>query len=549
MTENYGITKEQRSIKVYLEPSSENRFLVVENPHINKLIFKRPSTNDLIKTGDHYPYTQRKINNRFFVFALKPFLKKDTVNLIFDKSGENLSYTLRILNEKEFKLYERNDNLIIGLIVGFYSLAFLIAVLLFFYFRSIKIFLFLSYIFFSFLWILNDAGVLYEYLWPNAPVWHNSTRGFLSSLTIILFALYIRENKNKIFNRNVIRVVIVIIGALAFKFSTTFLLANGIFPEKLKYSSSHLNGYILFSLFTTVSLFILLEIKKHRNDLFEMFAILTYCFFVISLSLRELGYSFFIFNSIHQLQALPFFLLQLIFMSIHIFNIEAEYKREREIEFIQYKINQQRETDKQILQVEENEKKRIAQNIHDEIGGIFVSIKYQVLSLKEKVNQIISQKDLDRLIELSNIGVQKQYSIIDDLLFEIDDKKTFINHLRDHLDLIIVKKDIVINSHFDADESHWTFFQKTQLFRIIAELITNTIKHANASVIEICITNNQNINMKYFDNGIGYNINTINKRNGIKNILTRVNAMNGKITFNNDQNITVIDIEIPIKDE
>jgi signal transduction histidine kinase len=546
---NYGITKDKQNTYVYLDSSSVQRFLIVENPHINKLLLIQKSNHDSILTGDSYPFIQRKIMNRFFVFPIYPSSVRDTLNLIFDKSGENLSYTLRILSEEKYKLYERNDNLVIGIIVGFYCLAFVIVILLFLYYRSIKILLFLLYIFFSLLWILNDAGVLFQYLWPNWPVWHNSTRGFLSSLTIILFALYIRENKNKIFNQNIIRVVLVIIVSLGIKFLTTFLLAKGIFPENLKYAASHINGIILLLLFSTVSFFILLEIKKHKDDLFEMLAILTYCLFVMSLSFRELGLSFLILEGIHQLQALPFFLVQLIFMSIHLFKLEESTKKERELAFIEFKINQQRQTDMRILEVEENEKRRIAQNIHDEIGGIFVAIKYKALTIQEKMIKVLSEVNLQDLIELSNQGIKKQYSIIDDLLFEINDKKTFLTHLKDHLHLILVNQNIRTNLIFETDEDRWTYFQKKQLFRIISELITNTNKHTKASIIDIHIFGYDHIQFHYSDNGPGYDISSVKKGNGITNIISRVNAMNGNISFSNQNRQTRVEIEILLSNE
>jgi hypothetical protein len=131
---NYGITKDKQNTYVYLDSSSVQRFLIVENPHINKLLLIQKSNHDSILTGDSYPFIQRKIMNRFFVFPIYPSSVRDTLNLIFDKSGENLSYTLRILSEEKYKLYERNDNLVIGIIVGFYCLAFVIVILLFLYY-------------------------------------------------------------------------------------------------------------------------------------------------------------------------------------------------------------------------------------------------------------------------------------------------------------------------------------------------------------------------------------------------------------------------------
>lgn len=542
---NYGITKSSKKLKIPINPSSEIRFLVIENPHLNKIIFSRTSSDYIIEAGDYYPFHNRKINDRFFVFEISPLPIKDTINIIFDKSGENLSYTIRVLDQSSFNSYEQKDNLAIGIVIGFYLLAVITSLLLFIYIRSVKILLFLLYVFFSLMWILNDAGILYEFLWPNSPIWHNSTRGFLSSLTIVLFALYIRENQNKIFNKNLIRLVIIVIFALAIKFFITFFVAQGIFPERLKYSSSHLNAIILLMLFTTITCFILFEIRKHRNDFFEMLAIITYCLFVISLASKELGFPFLIIENIHQLQALPFFFVQLIFMSIHLFKVEEDSKREQRLAFITFKINQEREIDRRILEVQENEKKRIAQNIHDEIGGIFVSIKYQLLTLKEKIKGVLSDIEIERLIDLANLGVKKQYSIIDDLLFEISDQKRFVDYLNEYIALAIPTNEIKVDLKFDSNETNWSALQKTQVFKVFTELITNTIKHAKASFIRIEIMDSDSIKIRYTDNGIGFDEPKVEMGNGLPNIRRRIDALNGEVQFLGINDLTVFEISIP----
>ncbi|MEY3085842.1 MAG: hypothetical protein RL037_2041 [Bacteroidota bacterium] len=546
---NYGITKSSKKLQIPINPSAEIRFLIIENPHVNKISFSLSSSSNFIEAGDYYPFHVRKINNRFFVFEIRPLPIKDTINLVFDKSGENLSFTIRLLNKSSFNAYEQKDNLAIGIVIGFYLLAVITSLLLLIQSKSVKILLFLLYIFFSLIWILNDAGILYQFLWPNSPTWHNSTRGFLSSLTIILFALYIRENRNQIFNKNLIRLVVVVICALLIKFFITFFVAQGIFPEQLKYSSSHLNAIILLMLFTTIVCFILFEIRKHRKDFFEMLAIITYCLFVISLVLKELGFPFLIIDNIHQLQALPFFFVQLIFMSIHLFKVEEDIKREQRLAFITFKINQEREIDKRILEVEENEKKRIAQNIHDEIGGIFVSIKYKALTLKEKFKGVLSDIELEKLIDLANLGVKKQYSIIDDLLFEINDQTRFIDYLNEYISLVIPANEIKVDLKFISNENNWTTLQKTQIFKVLTELITNTLKHAKASSVSIEIHDTDKICIRYSDDGIGFEENAVQLGNGLPNIKRRINALNGEIKYLRVNDLTVFDISIPIINE
>lgn len=540
---NYGITKSPKEAVVYLDPQTSVRYIVIENAHINKVEYK--SNSGTIFSGDIYPFDSRPIKSRFFIFEVAPTRKMDTVKLTLDKSGENLSYTIKVFDKKSYDTYERNDNIAIGIIIGFYGVAIMISLILFFYLQSKKILYFFLYTLFSLGWILNDGGILYEYLWPNSALFHKSSRGIFSSITIILFALYIHQNKNKFFHKNIIRVIVFTICILFFKLINAFIVARGLFPDSFKYSSIYLNAIVLFIIFLSVFIFILTEIKKHRKDIYEMLAILVYCLFVLSLVLNELGFSFFMISNIHQFQALPFFFIQLIFMSIHLFKIEAQEKRERELAFIEFKINQERETDRKILEVEENEKKRIAQNIHDEIGGVFVALKYQILSIKQKITSETDLKNLDSLINLSNEGIKKQYSIIDDLLFDINNTKNFESILKDYCNLIILNQHIQLDISVNINEHIWSTVKKTQLYRIIVELITNTIKHAEASIIRIEINDDEFITVTYSDNGKGFDINKIKEGNGIKNIRKRVNALNGDLFFSKMEGLSFVNIKIP----
>lgn len=145
---NFGITKSSKQLHIPIAPSADIRYLVIENPHLNKIIFSLASTGSIIETGDYFPFHNRTIKNRFFVFEIVPLPTKDTAHLVFDKSGENLSYTIRLLNHLSFNAYVQKDNLAIGITIGFYLLAVIASLLLLIQSSSVKILLFLFYIFF-----------------------------------------------------------------------------------------------------------------------------------------------------------------------------------------------------------------------------------------------------------------------------------------------------------------------------------------------------------------------------------------------------------------
>jgi signal transduction histidine kinase len=85
-----------------------------------------------------------------------------------------------------------------------------------------------------------------------------------------------------------------------------------------------------------------------------------------------------------------------------------------------------------------------------------------------------------------------------------------------------------------------------KIYRIVSELITNSIKHAQCKNINIQFQkNNDYYSLDYIDDGIGFDKN--NKRNhGINNIESRVNFVNGTIDLFSIPGKTHYSIQIPI---
>jgi signal transduction histidine kinase len=70
------------------------------------------------------------------------------------------------------------------------------------------------------------------------------------------------------------------------------------------------------------------------------------------------------------------------------------------------------------------------------------------------------------------------------------------------------------------------------IFRIVQEQLNNIVKHAKAKIVIIGLTQlNENLQLRIKDNGIGFN--PAEKRNGIglKNIVSRTDLFNGKMSI------------------
>ena len=92
----------------------------------------------------------------------------------------------------------------------------------------------------------------------------------------------------------------------------------------------------------------------------------------------------------------------------------------------------------------------------------------------------------------------------------------------------------------NIDDCHFDNDTKAILFRVLQELINNTIKHAEASKINIKFEKDNNqIKIQYHDNGKGFDfekiVNSDKAGLGLKNILNRINTLGGTIDFSSEE--------------
>jgi signal transduction histidine kinase len=98
------------------------------------------------------------------------------------------------------------------------------------------------------------------------------------------------------------------------------------------------------------------------------------------------------------------------------------------------------------------------------------------------------------------------------------------------------------------ENSNITGNQAINLFRISQELLNNSLKHSKAKNIRITLSEfDEFISLFYFDDGLGFDIDTVKLGSGITNIKERVEICNGEITINTLPGNTTFEIELPVE--
>lgn len=199
-------------------------------------------------------------------------------------------------------------------------------------------------------------------------------------------------------------------------------------------------------------------------------------------------------------------------------------------------ITERKEYEKKVLEAiintEEREREKFARNLHDDLGPLLSSIKMYMNSVKSITDKTKMDFIIEQVNEILKESIQTTKAISNDLSPHILTNyglvpaiESFIEKLSEHIQIYFESN---IKSIRMKSEIEFSFY------RIIKELLNNTIKHANASEAKIHLYKTETlVNLEYTDNGTGFDPKKTEKRQGmgIFNILSRIKSLNGKYEY------------------
>lgn len=195
------------------------------------------------------------------------------------------------------------------------------------------------------------------------------------------------------------------------------------------------------------------------------------------------------------------------------------------------------------IEATERERSRIAKDLHDGIGMDLVSIKLmanQIAKNTENQDALKIQSQLQKTIsEIQNIiyGLTPSGLKLFGLSYGLENYIAMVS--RNHP--AIIKLDVQGKEIKDSQIG-------AMVYRIIQELITNSIKHSKCEKISIYIKVFINaIQITYRDNGIGFNPENVKQGLGLSNIQSRVEALGGQLNFESGSTGTSYSINLPLK--
>ncbi|MCK4663130.1 MAG: PAS domain S-box protein [Bacteroidales bacterium] len=194
-----------------------------------------------------------------------------------------------------------------------------------------------------------------------------------------------------------------------------------------------------------------------------------------------------------------------------------------------------------IIKTEEKERKRFAEDLHDELGPLLSSVKYLVGILPDAKNE----NEKKTIIEKSNVVINAAISGVREISNNISPyiltNFGLFTAVKSFCDKINVSKALKIKFVSNIKEIRFKNNIEIAIYRIIVELMNNTVKYAKADKINILINIEENIlSVLYKDNGIGFKTDDKTRKHekgmGLKNINSRIKSLGGKLEINSKKN-------------
>ena len=214
----------------------------------------------------------------------------------------------------------------------------------------------------------------------------------------------------------------------------------------------------------------------------------------------------------------------------------TQYKLAQDQRF-KSKMKRQKEISRAILQTQEEERKRIAEVLHNSLGQVLFGARLNLSLLdpdksnpkknNEQIKEIIGDLLDNAIKETKTISFELMPAILEDFGLET----AVQDILRNKFENTSIKYLVFLSGlkqRLDPDI-------EIAVFRIVQELINNLIKHARATRAEIYINKGADyLAIRVNDNGTGFNLQSGNSEKntfGLRSIINRVKFLNGKINF------------------
>lgn len=233
------------------------------------------------------------------------------------------------------------------------------------------------------------------------------------------------------------------------------------------------------------------------------------------------------------------------------FSIFRHRKKNEKIKIQKEILHQQDLATKAVMKAEDNERKRMATHLHDGVAQLLGAANMNVEALGDfRDDDTAFDKILEKTKNILDDAITDVRGLSHQMMPNMLIKSSLGNALQDLIEKSNSPK-LHINLKLDGLQEDLDKNIQVVIYRIIQECINNTIKHAQASKIDISVKQNtKEVETEISDNGVGFNTNEVSSKSsglGLGNIKSRIDMMKGKFEIVSSKNTgTKINVKIPL---
>jgi signal transduction histidine kinase len=186
------------------------------------------------------------------------------------------------------------------------------------------------------------------------------------------------------------------------------------------------------------------------------------------------------------------------------------------------------------LESEENERRRLAGDLHDSVGGMLSTIRVGLSAIAKQLPDPRMVEQSKQMLDETLTSVRR---ISLDLMPSTLEKFGLVPALKELCERFEGASLIPVNFHYEGELKPITKSRELKIFRIVQELINNAVKHAQASTITVTMRAGNALKISVEDDGKGFSPAATYKSGsegsglGLYNMENRARVLNGKLEF------------------
>lgn len=185
-----------------------------------------------------------------------------------------------------------------------------------------------------------------------------------------------------------------------------------------------------------------------------------------------------------------------------------------------------------IIQGQEEERRRVAMELHDGVGQILTALQMQVNYLKMQANLPSPEVELKQIAQLVDNAKQEVRRISYNLMPSVLNDFGISDAVQNLCTVMSQNTNIEIDADIDLNDKRFSPQVEVGIFRIAQEVINNALKYSEADMIKVLLYDEESqIRLEIADNGKGFDANEITRGNGLANLTQRANLLNGTLTI------------------